>query len=210
MNKNIACHECDLLQQLPELNDKTTIHCARCDAVLLKWNPNGLEYALACSIAALFFLLASNLFPIIELNAGGQSSSILLWESAISLVKYSQTELAILTIFTCIMAPLTYLVTTLHLLLPLKLGLHPIKAKTAFFIQQLTEPWSMVGIYLLGVFVAIVKLMDMADVIPGVALFSLIGAVMCIAAVRANFDSFTLWSNLQKHHLNQEVNLANC
>jgi paraquat-inducible protein A len=46
---------------------------------------------------------------------------------------------------------------------------------------------------MLGVLIAIVKLQDIANVIPGTSLYALVGLLVSFAAARANFDPAILW-----------------
>jgi paraquat-inducible protein A len=58
--------------------------------------------------------------------------------------------------------------------------------------------WSMVEVFLLGVLVALVKLLHLASVVPGVALWSF-GAMMLLhAAAWSAFDARALWARLER------------
>lgn len=61
-------------------------------------------------------------------------------------------------------------------------------------IVQAISPWSLVGVFMLGVLIAIVKLQDLANVITGPALISLAVLLGVYAAARSNFDLEILWS----------------
>ena len=46
---------------------------------------------------------------------------------------------------------------------------------------------------MLGVFIAIVKLADIATVVPGPALFMMIAMLVCLVAAVSNFDQRLIW-----------------
>jgi paraquat-inducible protein A len=60
------------------------------------------------------------------------------------------------------------------------------------YIRSIT-PWSLIGVFMLGVLIAIVKLQDLATVIPGVALFSLMGLLLTSAATNVSLDPDKIW-----------------
>jgi paraquat-inducible protein A len=60
-------------------------------------------------------------------------------------------------------------------------------------------PWSLVGVFMLGVLVAIVKLMDLATVIPGPSLFFMAGLLVTLVAAQANLDERLIWHRISHH-----------
>ena len=58
-------------------------------------------------------------------------------------------------------------------------------------------PWSMVGVYMLGVLVAVVKLADLATVIPGLGLFGITALILAMAAMESTLDPDAVWSRLE-------------
>jgi paraquat-inducible protein A len=59
------------------------------------------------------------------------------------------------------------------------------------------SPWSLVSVFMLGVLISIVKLQDLANVIPGISLYALVGLLVAFAAARANFDPEVLWERFE-------------
>ena len=76
----IACHDCDLLQSLPDgEHHRGKAYCARCGAVLHRYSRNSIDRSLALALTGLVLFLVSNLLPFLALNAQGriQDSSLL-------------------------------------------------------------------------------------------------------------------------------------
>ena len=67
----IACHDCDLLNRLPETEVTTTVLCARCGAMLYRYKPNSIERSLALTQTALILFILSNSFPFLAMKTGG-------------------------------------------------------------------------------------------------------------------------------------------
>jgi len=55
----------------------------------------------------------------------------------------------------------------------------------------------MIEVMLLGVLVALIKIAELATVIPGTALFALGALVFLFAAIQANFDPREVWDRIE-------------
>ena len=82
----------------------------------------------------------------------------------------------LLTIF---LAPLLQIAILLYVLLPLHLNRVPWRMARAFRLLRRVEPWSMMEVFMIGILVAVAKLLDMAQIVPGLALWAF---VLLIAA----------------------------
>ena len=91
---------------------------------------------------------------------------------------------------------LIQLVALMALLVPLRFGQTPRAAAIWFRLMRSVQPWGMAEVLMLGVLVALVKLAHMAEVIPGIALWSLGALVMLLAACVAAFDPRALWAKV--------------
>ncbi len=68
----IACHECDLLINLPAITEGQRANCPRCNHLLCANPHNGMERSLACAIAGIAFLVLANIFPFLAFQAKGR------------------------------------------------------------------------------------------------------------------------------------------
>jgi paraquat-inducible protein A len=62
-----------------------------------------------------------------------------------------------------------------------------------------TRTWSMIEVMLLGVLGALVKIAELATVIPGVALFALGALVVVLTAMQLSFDPREIWTRVEWH-----------
>jgi paraquat-inducible protein A len=60
----------------------------------------------------------------------------------------------------------------------------------------------MVEVFMLGILVSIVKLNDLADLIPGVALWSFGGLTLLLAFVASYFNHRRVWAYLDQQSVN--------
>ncbi len=196
MSSRIACHECDLLQIIPALPEKASARCVRCGAVLYRRKPNSINRTLAWTFTGLIFFVLANCLPFLAMKSGGFVQETKLVTGIIQLFKQGLPGVSALVMLTCVIFPLLDMAGTLYVLLPLKLNRAPRGAPRVFRLIQHIRPWGMVEIFMLGILVALVKLAKMAEIIPGLALYSFIALMFAIAAAANNLDSHLIWEKL--------------
>jgi len=189
----IAGHSCDYLHRIVPLHDGEKAYCARCGTLLYQQNKNSLDRALALNLTALMLFIIANSFPFLTLKLNGMVEENLLISGVMTLYDMGMQGLAILVFVTSIGFPLLLMVAMLYLLLPLRWGRVPPWRGAVYRVVQMLQPWSMLGVFMLAVLLAMVKLMDMATIVPGVALLSFAGVVLCAAAARSHLDHRLIW-----------------
>jgi paraquat-inducible protein A len=60
-----------------------------------------------------------------------------------------------------------------------------------------TRTWSMIEVMMLGVLVALIKIAELATVIPGVAMYALGALVFLLASIQASFDPRQVWTRIE-------------
>jgi paraquat-inducible protein A len=65
-----------------------------------------------------------------------------------------------------------------------------------FRVVQGLTPWSMMEVFLIGIIVAVVKLVGMATIVPGFALWSFALLIVTLAAAASNLDSQVVWERV--------------
>jgi paraquat-inducible protein A len=192
--KLIACHECDRLHRLEPVPDGGKAACSRCGATLYKQIPNSMEKALALNLAALVLFIMANVFPFLSLEISGRMETNILLSGSISLYRMGMGEVALLVFFTSFLFPLMMIISMLCILLPLRFGYRPWHIAPAYRLFRHLSPWSLLGVFMLGVLISIVKLMDLAVIIPGISLYAFAALMVVSAAAIANFDDSIIWS----------------
>jgi paraquat-inducible protein A len=192
----IACHECDLLQRVPEQHGSGIARCRRCKAVLHRSVPNSLDRTLALTFAGLILFVVANSLPFLAFSLQGQKTQTTLISGVKDLYNQGMWEISILVLLTTIIVPLLQLLSHLYVLLPLKFNRTPWKMATVFRLSGGLAPWSMMEVFLIGILVAVVKLVGMAEIIPGLALWSFALMIIILAAASANLDPQIVWKRV--------------
>ena len=192
----IACHECDLLQRLPERQGSYVARCCRCNAVIHRGVENSIDRTLALTLAGVILFAVANTFPLLVFKLKGQETQATLITGVLDLYHQGKWEIAALVLLTTIVVPLFELLILLYVFLPLKFNRVPWKMAAVFRIAQNLSPWSMMEVFLIGIIVAIVKLVGMAQIVPGLALWSFALLILTLAAAAANLDSQVVWERV--------------
>jgi paraquat-inducible protein A len=193
----VACEDCDLLHHLGVVPEGGVARCRRCGGTLRRRPQNGLEHTLALALAAAILFIAANSFPFLSFEMRGRITETTLVSGVIDLYRQGRETIAVLVFFTIVLAPLCQIALLLWVLLPLRLGLVPWQLPHAFRFLRHIQPWSMMEVFIIGILVAIVKLMGMATIIPGLALWSFVLLMLVLAGAVSSFEPEAVWERLE-------------
>lgn len=194
----IACHECDLLHRIPRQEGPHCVsRCRRCNATLHRGVEDSIDRTLALTLAGMVLFIVANSFPFLAFKLQGQETQTTLISGVIDLYHQGKWEISVLVLLTTIVVPLAQLLIQLYVFLPLKFNRTPWNMAVIFRFSRNLQPWSMMEVFLIGILVAIVKLVGMAQIIPGLALWSFALLIVTLAAAAANMDSRVVWSRVE-------------
>jgi paraquat-inducible protein A len=197
-NNWVACHECDALQCLPELEPGAAADCVRCGAELCRNKPDSLRRTLSFMSAAAFAFACALAWPVMELDARGVHSESTIYGLVQALFQSGWPTVALLVLFTVIVIPIVQLAASLYLLVSLELGRVPALLTPAVRTIDGVWRWGMVEVFLLGAVVSLVKLTKVADVELGGALYA-VGAYVALATAGvATYESSALWRRVDE------------
>lgn len=191
-----ACPECDLLVHEIPLPPGGTACCCCCGAPLYRNLPDSINRSLALTIAAAIMFLVANSFPILGINLQGNGNAVTLLQAVYDLWVQDMWLVSSLTFVTAILAPAMELGIMLYLLVPLYQGRVPAETGLVMRLLQMVKPWGMVEVFMLGILVSLVKLVQDFRIIPGVALWSFGGLTLLLAALASSFNPRDVWSHL--------------
>jgi paraquat-inducible protein A len=193
----IACHECDLLQRLAEVPVGGSARCRRCGGLIFRNRRNGLDRTLALALAGLILFVVANAFPFLAFRMQGQVVETTLATGVRDLYLQGFASLAALVLVTSILAPLLQILALMYVLLPIKLHTIAPGATFVFRVTRRLQPWSMMEVFMLGVLVSLVKLADMAEIVPGIALWSFALLIVTLAAATSSLEPRLVWRALE-------------
>jgi paraquat-inducible protein A len=189
----IACPGCDLLHRRGDVRPGTTAYCARCGTLLYRDRITPTDRPLSLVLAGLILFFIANYYPFLTLEIEGRSQETILLSGIHALYGQGQIGLAALVLFTGMVFPLMQLAGLVYVLLSLRWGA-TLPAMTAVYRwTRHIQPWSMMEILMLGILVSLVKLIDMAEVVTGPALFAFMALIFVLPAATTAIDSRSVW-----------------
>ena len=187
------CHDCTQLQVIPPLPPGARAVCLRCDAVLRHTHRDPLGLPLALNITALILFIVAVGSTLMVVSRVGQSHTADLFSGPVGLEDSGMWELSAVILFTTFAAPLAKLVATTTVLLGAHSGEPPPWLRGWFFWANRLRPWSMIEVYLLGVFVAFTRLGTEVNIELGPALYALAALMVVMIAADYCLDREAVW-----------------
>lgn len=190
----VLCRYCDLLQELPQLEDGQEAHCARCGHELDARQRESALRPILYALSALFMLLLTNLFPFIGMDAAGSVREMDFLDTSAVLLDEDYPWLALL-VWLFIQAIPAFCMSAI---IYLKLGMYfrlPALVQVARMLFTL-KPWSMVDIFLIGLIVSFVKLLTHFEISLGMSFWAF--CIFCVLHLRTFqvIDRHELWSRI--------------
>ena len=192
----ILCHDCDLRVRVGAVPPGSTVRCPRCRARLLRHVRNSIDRTLSFALAGLLLFVVANSFPFLAMKMQGLGTETTLVTGVQSLYEQRRPLVASLVLGTTIVAPLLQLALLLYVLLPLRLGRRAPGQARCFRLLRRVQAWSMMEVFMIGVLVALVKLADIAEIVPGIALWAFVVLVPMMAASASSLDPDQVWDRI--------------
>ncbi len=189
----VACATCDLVQRVEPLAQGARAVCARCGAPLRGRKPNSIVRTGAFSLAALILYIPANTYPIMRMTYMGRASQNTIWSGCRQLFHDGSYGVALVVFCASILIPLLKLLGLLFLVLTAgSRGREPDRARV-FRILETIGRWSMLDVFLLSIMVGLVKLGDIATVVPGPGIGAFAAVVILTMLATASFDPRVIW-----------------
>jgi len=170
-----------------------TARCPRCGSVVYRRIRDSLDRTLALALAGLFLFIAANAFPFLALEMQGNATQTTLSTGVRALYEQGSPIVATLVLATTIVAPFLQIASLIFVLGPLRMGIPVPGQAHVFRLLRRVQPWSMMEVFIMGVLVSLVKLLDMANIVPGIALWSFVLLIPVLAAATSSLDAESVW-----------------
>lgn len=191
------CPDCGQIQILPAMPAGARALCVRCDAILRHTRRDPLLLPLALNISALILFLLGATLTLMSVTTAGRQRVAELVSGPAELEQFGLWEVSVVVLVTTVVAPLARILSMLAVLLGLRLKRPLAELRSIFAWVEFLRPWSMVEIYLLGLFVAYVRLSGMAIVDLGPAIYALGGLMVIMALADYTLDDQAVWEAME-------------
>ncbi len=188
------CLSCGYFQKTPDLARGQVANCRRCHGQIgwRRTNPPVSTPFAFCVASAVLYLVAIFL-PLMTMDLYGRSRPVTLLTGPYELWRDGWGVVAVLVLITTVIVPPIVIGLMLAVLVGASRRRLPTWAPKLLQRYERLRPWSMVEVYMLGVFVAYTKLVDLARVEVGPAVYALAALMLTMAATDSTVDVDLIW-----------------
>jgi paraquat-inducible protein A len=187
------CPGCGLFQIEPALLPGTTAHCERCGTILRKARRHPFEHTIALAVAALILLAVMCSTTLMTVSTSGIRHQAGILSGPVELVRRDMSGLAVVVVFVTIVAPLGKLLGTIYVLLRIRQANPPHHLRRVFAVVERLTTWSMLEVFVLGVFVAYTKLGDLVKIELDAGVYALLALTVVIVWADGALDREAVW-----------------
>ena len=191
----ITCRVCGKSHQMAPLPPGSVAECVRCGAQLARRTRSSLHRTAALSLAALILYLPANVLPILRLELYGAVSENTVWDGVVKFYQDHDYVIAAIVLMASILIPLLKLFGLFFVVISTSRRWRRLKlARTRLhrFIDTIGR-WAMLDVFVVAIWVAVVKMGQLAHVTPGRGLLPFGCVVVLTLLASASFDSQLIW-----------------
>lgn len=193
------CQGCDLAILATPIQRHEKAYCPRCHTQLYRGERASLSGNLALALTGLILVFPSYFFPFLCLSLFGTQTCTSLFTGFNALWSAGFGQLALLVAFCSLFAPLLLCIAVLSTHIALKQQWFWLFRRSLSMIQKL-KPWVMIDVFLLSIAISCFKLIDMATLDIGPALYSLIALQLCLLWLMSRISVRRYWQTWQADH----------
>lgn len=192
------CPGCGLLQTVPAMRLGMSARCVRCPTILRRTSAHRIDHIIALTSAAFILLIIMCSTTLMSVETSGIKRAADLFSGPEELVRENMGELAAVIIFVTVVAPLIRLVGILYVLIRLYERRPPSHLRRVFAWAERLRPWSMLEVFVFGVFVAYVKLGDLVTIGLMTGVYALLALTFVLVWMDSALDREAVWERLYR------------
>ena len=199
--RTIACKTCGQLHTMVPLRPGDEAMCTRCSAPLERRPHNSLARTAAFALAALLLYIPANAFPILRLQLYGSYTESTVWDGVVLFYRDGQWVMAIIVVLASIVIPVVKLLGLFFIVILTWLKVERgrmLRTRIYNFIDIIGK-FAMLDVFVLAIWVALVKLERLASVTPAEGLLPFGGVVVLTLLASASFDPQLIWEGVTPH-----------
>lgn len=194
-----ACAECDLLLAEVAVPEGSESVCPRCGHSLQEGRPDSVLHAVILSTIGLILLVPAMGMPLLSLSSTGLLHDVSLTHAVLALGNSGYWEVATLVAVCALAAPFLNLWLVFTVGVVLQMGAAPSWLPALLRLNHHVREWAMPEVFLMAVLVSVVKLKDMAQLLPGIGLYCFVCLMLCTLLIETLIDQHELWQAYEKN-----------
>jgi paraquat-inducible protein A len=197
MPRVVLCRSCDLSLQTDDLEPGAKAVCPRCRSKVSERKLNSLQRTAALSFAALVLYVPANIYPILRMQFYGAYSESTVWDGCVRLFQDGMWFIAIIVFLASILIPLFKLLGLFFLVTTARSTRWQRERTRIYQFIDVIGPWAMLDVFLLAILVAVVKLEQLATVLPGPGIVAFASVVILTILASQSFDPRLIWDDAE-------------
>lgn len=191
----IACGVCGQVHTVEPVPAGHVARCVRCASRLTYHSPAALSRTMAFALAALLLYIPANLFPILNLEIYGARTENTVWDGVRAFYEDRDYVLAVVVFMASIFIPVLKLLGLFFIVITTRFGMQRWKRfrATLFLAIDGIGRWAMLDVFVLSIWVALVKLNSLGSVSAGAGLLPFGCVVVLTLLASASFDPQLIW-----------------
>jgi paraquat-inducible protein A len=194
----IACHGCDLLLEKIEISPGKKLFCPRCNSPLYQKKIDSVTKVLAIAISGLLVYIPAVFFPLLTLDTAGMSQNGSIFDAFLSFYHQQYYFVAVILFLTSILFPLFKLSLLLSVALQLKLRMSSRSLPFLFRSAHYLDEWGMPDVYLIAIFVSVIKISSVASIQYNMGFFCFLFLVLMTRASVSALDPEIFWLQIEE------------
>lgn len=189
----MICPDCDLL--LPERQSPTgySVSCPRCGKKLRKRKKDSVVRTFVLSMTGLLLYLPAVLLPLMTFKSLGFSDSTNVIESIVNFYINDYYFVSLMVFLSALIFPFLLLTMMFVITFNLLRGRYPPYLRTLFRNYLHLEEWAMIEVYLLGIMITIIKMVDNSEIVYQPGIFCFVSLVLLSLATSTTIDKEHFW-----------------
>jgi paraquat-inducible protein A len=190
------CPGCGLFQTIPALALGMSAQCARCPTILRRTSAHRLDHIAALTLTAFILLVVMCSTTLMSVETAGIAHTANLFSGPDELVRRNMAGLGVVVVFVTVLAPFGRLLGTLYVLIRSHEKTPPRHLRRVFALAERLRPWSMIDVFVFGVFVAYVKLGDLVTIGLAAGVYALLALTFVLVWMDSALDREMVWERL--------------
>lgn len=191
----VVCPTCGLAHAWTPVPIGQAARCRRCSAVLSRGIQHSLARTGAFALAALLLCVPANLFPILNLELYGRYSESTVLDGVREFYEDGDLLMAAIVLMASVVVPVIKILGLLFLVITTAIGSPRWRLLRTNLFRSIDGigKWAMLDVFVLSIWVAVVKLDSLGSVSPGPGLLPF-GCVVILTLLASNsFDPQLIW-----------------
>jgi len=204
-----ACSGCDLLLEKQQLPPGQAGFCPRCGSLISAPRRDSVNRTLAISVTGLLLYFPAMFFPLLSLGTMGLEGQGSIVDGFFAFYSSGYKLVAIVVLLTSVLLPLAKLVTLFLVSFCIFCNFFPPFLSYLLRTYHHLKEWGMDEVYLIGLFVTLIKVYDIAEIQYEIGFFTFLGLVLTTVGLSLVVDMEHFWQRIEQNRQPLRTGLSN-